>query len=816
MASRLSTYWRKRDFGATSEPRGEVARAHGRLSFVIQKHAASRLHYDFRLELDGTLVSWAVPKGPSLDPHVRRMAIHVEDHPLSYAGFEGVIPKGQYGAGTVEVWDRGTWRPVGDPREGLRRGRLKFELEGEKLHGNWMLVRMDSRREERQEPWLLIKEDDDAARPAAEYDIVQEMPDSVKTPPKKVGTKRASAKKAARAEAPRVKLPLSFSPQLATLVDTPPAGKGWIYEVKFDGYRILARIEGDDVRLFTRNGNNWTSRMKALAEEVAALGIDGAWLDGEIVVLDGHGNPSFQLLQNAFDSAKTRDIVYFVFDAPYLDGRDLRHLPLVERRARLAKAFAGVDSPRVRFSEQFEADGRDLLASACKRGLEGIIGKRADAIYTSARSQTWIKLKCTRRQEFVIVGYTDPKGSRTGFGSLLLAVHGRSGELVYAGNVGTGFDDASLSALKAKLAALETEKMPLAERPKGVKAHWVKPRLVAEVSFGEWTGDGRIRHPVFQGLRTDKDPDGITREKALGEAPAGKAPPSALRGVKVSHGDRVIDKASGATKLDLVRYYDAVADAMLPHLAGRPLALVRAPSGIGGQHFFQKHVDTLRIEGVRQLGGGSQPPMRELSTAAAIVAAAQMNVIEFHTSNSTTKAIEKPDRVIFDLDPGEGVAWDKLVEATQLTHEMLDLLGLEGFLKTSGGKGLHIVVPLTPKDDYDTVKEFARGMVVHLAGTLPKLFVAKSGGANRPGKVFVDWIRNGRGATTAAAFSARARPGLGVSVPLAWSELAKLRSGSQWNIFNLHERMSKLRADPWKKYASTRQTLAKAAKKLRA
>ncbi|HSS27580.1 MAG TPA: DNA ligase D [Usitatibacter sp.] len=819
MASRLSTYWKKRDFGVTSEPRGEVAARQPRLSFVIQKHAASRLHYDFRLELDGTLVSWAVPKGPSLDPHVRRMAVHVEDHPLSYAGFEGVIPKGQYGAGTVEVWDRGTWTPIEDPREGLARGRLKFQLEGEKLHGNWMLVRINNRRDERQEPWLLIKENDEAARPAAVYDIVEQMPQSVM---RAKGEERRANKKGKS-----VKLPLSFAPQLATLVDSPPAGKGWIYEVKFDGYRVLARIEGDDVRLFTRNGNNWTSRMKALAAEVARLGIDGAWLDGEIVVLDEHGNPSFQLLQNAFDAAKTRDIVYFVFDAPFLDGHDLRRLPLTQRRALLAKAFEKVDSPLVRFSESFEIDGRELLESACKRGLEGVIGKRADAIYTSTRSPTWIKLKCTKRQEFVIVGYTDPKGSRTGFGSLLLAVHEKSGALLYAGNVGTGFDDASLAALKSKLAALETDKMPLAERPKDVKAHWVRPKLVAEVSFGEWTGDGRIRHPVFQGLRSDKDPDVITREKALAPASAkkparkvksaprpAKSAPSTLHGVKVSHGERLIDAKSKATKLDLVSYYDAVAETMLPHLAHRPLALVRAPSGIAGQHFFQKHVDTLRIDGIRQLGGGDQPPMLELSTAEAIVAAAQMNVIEFHTSNSTTRALAKPDRVIFDLDPGEGVAWDTLVEATQVTKEMLDLLGLESFLKTSGGKGLHIVVPLTPKDDYDTVKEFSRAVVVHLANTLPKLFVAKSGGANRPGKIFVDWIRNGRGATTAAAFSARARPGLGVSVPLAWSELAKLQSASQWNIFNLHQRMSKQRADPWKKYAATRQTLAKAAKKL--
>lgn len=635
----------------------------------------------------------------------------------------------------------------------------------------------------------------------------------------------------------RAKLPLSFAPQLATLVDKPPTGAGWIYEVKFDGYRILARIDGGDVRLFTRNGNNWTPRLKALAAGVEGLGIDSAWLDGEIVVLDDKGNPSFQLLQNAFDASKTRDISYFVFDAPYLDGRDLRRVPLVERRALLAKKIEKAKSPLVRFSESFDIDGAELLASACERGLEGIIGKRRDAIYTSTRSATWIKLKCTRRQEFVVVGYTDPKGSRAGFGSLLLGVHERDGTLRYAGNVGTGFDDASLRALKAKLSALDTEKMPLPEKPKGVKAHWVRPKLVAEVSFGEWTGDGRIRHPVFHGLRSDKDPDAITQEKpekmasakkpkAAKTAKTAKAATTAnasssaniVRGVKVSHGDRVIDSESKATKLDLVRYYDAIAPVFLPHIAERPLALVRAPAGIGGQLFFQKHNDTLHIPGIREIGKvhGDQPSMLVLSTAEAIVAAAQMNVVEFHTANSTTKALDKPDRVIFDLDPGTGISWKQLIEATQLTREMLDTLELESFLKTSGGKGLHVVVPLKPRDDWDTVKDFSQAVVVHLAKALPKLFVAKSGASNRLGRIFVDWIRNGRGATTAAAFSVRSRPGLGVSVPLAWSELPRLKAADQWNIFNLHERIARERSDPWKDYAKTRQTISGGAKRLAA
>ena len=858
MPGSLSQYWKKRDFGATPEPRGEVVPAHQALSFVIQKHAASRLHYDFRLELGGTLVSWAVPKGPSLDPHVRRMAVHVEDHPLSYASFEGVIPKGHYGAGTVEVWDRGTWVPVEDPREGLRKGRLKFELHGEKLHGRWMLVRINSSKDERQEPWLLIKEHDEYERPAAEYDITAEMPDSVLSPPAKVGKAAraksaagASRKKASAARAPAkkargkakgahagaippqaepAKLPLSLFPQLATLVDAPPADEaGWIYEVKFDGYRTLARIDGDDVRLFTRNGNNWTGKLKALHDELAALKIESAWIDGEIVVMNDKGLPDFQQLQNAFDSARTKDIVYFAFDLPYFGGYDLRRVPLVERRALLKALLTDVASPRIRFSDHFDGPAAPLLENACKQGLEGLIGKRANAPYTTSRSTSWIKLKCVKRQEFVVVGFTDPKGSRVGFGSLLLAVNDKAGKLQYAGNVGTGFDTRRLEDLYAQLKALEQAKTPLAAIPKGVKGHWVKPRLIAEVAFTEWTGDGRIRHPVFHGLRTDKDVEAIVREEAspVEAAEADEAKPRAgsrvasarVRGevtkaanVEVTHPDRVIDAASKARKIDLVQYYEKIAPHILPHLEGRPIALVRAPLGIGKQLFFQKHVEKVKIPGIRQLPRSfwpGHPAMIEIASAATLVAAAQVNVVELHTWNSTTEDIAHPDRVIFDLDPGEGIQWDTLKEAAALTKKMLDLLGLKSFLKTSGGKGLHVVVPLTPKEawDYDAVRDFSEKVTQHMTRTIPKLFVAKSGPQNRIGRIFIDYLRNGTGATTVAAFSARARPGLGVSVPVRWNELASLEGADQWNIFNVGERLAKLRTDPWKDYWEAQQTL---------
>ena len=826
MAGSLSSYWKKRDFGVTAEPKGRVTRAGKALSFVIQKHAARRLHYDFRLELDGTLKSWAVPKGPSLDPAVKRMAVHVEDHPLDYAGFEGTIPPGQYGAGTVIVWDRGDWEPVGDPREGYRKGRLKFDLHGEKLHGRWNLVRMNGKREERQEPWLLIKEKDEEARPAAEYDVVEALPDSVlaKAKPKRAtkrATKTTTKKKTAKAKksspdlppgAERAGLPLFFTPQLATLVDEPPQGGDWIYEVKFDGYRVLARLEGGDVRLFTRNGNDWTARLKPLAAEFRKLRVSSAWIDGEIAVLDDEGHPDFQLLQRAFDVANTKPLVFFAFDLPYCDGYDLRRVPLLERRSLLRALLERNQSEHIRFSEHFEGNARDLLKAACEQGLEGLIGKRKQSPYTSTRSNAWIKLKCARRQEFVVIGFSDPKGSRTGFGSLLLGVHDEKGTLHYAGSVGTGFDEKLLRSIKAKLDALATEEPPIRPVPRGVKGHWIKPKLVAEVAFTEWTSDGRIRHPVFHGLRTDKDPATITREKPVEAQPAPKK-----ASVRVTHGDRIIDKSTQLTKLDLVSYYDRVAERMLPHLAGRPSTLVRAPSGIDGPRFFQKHADTMQIPGIREMDPKLWPehdPMIEIATREALLGAAQMNVIEFHTANATTKAMDKPDRMVFDLDPGEGIVWEQLIEGAMLTKKMLDLLELESFIKTSGGKGLHIVVPIKPEGGWDEVKGVSGEIVVHLAKTIPQLFVARSGPSNRIKRIFVDYLRNSFQASTVAAYSARARHGMGVSMPIAWEELGSVTGGAQWTIVNAHERLDALKDDPWKRYWKLKPSLRKAARRL--
>ena len=875
----LEPYFRKRDFKVTSEPKGGRASAGGTLSFVIQKHAASHLHYDFRLELDGTLKSWAVPKGPSLDPADKRMAVHVEDHPIDYASFEGTIPAGQYGAGSVIVWDRGTWEPVADPRAGYRAGKLKFRLHGEKLSGGWTLVRMHGHGNERQEPWLLIKERDDAARPAADYSVVEAEPASVvsgrtiegkpakaKTTAKAKPVKQpaAAASKTAKttaagtapaglpAGAKKATLPESLAPQLATLVAEPPGDAGWIYEIKFDGYRVLARVDGDDVRLFTRRGNDWSSRMPGLVDAVRALGIGSGWLDGEIVVTGGNGAPDFNALQNAFDSAKTGAIQYYLFDLPYCGGYDLRSVPLVERRAVLARLLEhGALPEQIRFSENFDASPVELLQNACRMRLEGMIGKRADSPYVSKRSPTWIKLKCTHRQEFVVGGWTDPKGSRTGVGSLLLGIHDETGKLRFAGGVGSGFDQKSLAALRKALDARASETAPFFEKARDVKGHWVKPELVAEVSFGEWTPDGRIRHSVFHGLRDDKSPRSITREqpvevaevkKAVAKTTPGKAAaakkkatpaaedrPAAVpraakkasgdaevEGIRISHPDRVIDKSTGITKLEVVNHYLAVSKLILPHLATRPVSLVRAPAGIDGHLFFQKHAESLKIPGLKQLDPAISPdhkPMVEIDSFAALIGAAQANVIELHTWNATTRDTTRPDRMVFDLDPGEGVTWKQIQEGTELTRALLEELGLVAFLKTSGGKGLHVIVPIAPKEDWDTVKALSKAVVEHMATIIPERFVAKSGPKNRVGKIFVDYLRNGFGATTACAWSARARPGIGVSVPCAWDELGALTGGAHWTIRNLHERIEE-HVDPWRSYAKARQALAKAGKTL--
>jgi bifunctional non-homologous end joining protein LigD len=828
----LARYWAKRDFSVTSEPRGEKGKPGAALSFVIQKHAATRLHYDFRLELDGVLVSWAVPKGPSYDPLDKRMAIHVEDHPLSYGSFEGTIPPRQYGAGTVIVWDNGTWEPVGDPHEGLAKGKLVFRMFGQKMAGLWELVKI-AKSGEKQEPWILFKKRDEFARPKSDYDLVTALPDSVIAKP--LHPAAGSAKKpAARADAGvpgavKAPLPAKMTPQLATLATGAPADGKWVYEIKFDGYRVMARIQKGKATLVTRGGHDWSAKMPRLVKELGLLGLQSAWLDGEIVVLDDDGLPSFNALQKAFDRGTGSDaIVFFLFDVPYFEGYDLRDVALGARRQLLKALLDERATEHVRYSADFESDPASIISSACRMNLEGVIAKRLDAPYASRRTETWLKLKCKQRQEFIVCGYTDRSDGAPQIGSLLLGVHAPNGDLVSVGSVGTGWASEEARDLKGKLVKLEIPKPPFtagaakpgrwSKRVAGSE-RWVEPRTVAEVAFAEWTPDGQIRHASYVSLRTDKPASAIVREKAkqVGPGPVRSAGKKAVGGVKVSNADRIIDPTTKLTKLDLVRYYESVAEWILPHLKGRPCSLVRGPTGVTGELFFQKHDDKLSMPGVKALDEKLWPghgALLEVGTAQALASAAQMNVVEFHTWNSLAKNIDKPDRMIFDLDPGEGTSWQHVQEAATLVRALLSELGVQSWLKTSGGKGLHVVVPLAPRNDYDTVKAFSQAIVQHLARTIPSRFVAKSGPSNRVGKLFVDYLRNGHGATTAAAYSARARAGLGVSMPVAWDALPKLKSGAQWTIATAREYLSFQTADPWADYWSSRQSLAGAMKRL--
>lgn len=861
MAKPQSEYTRKRNFDITSEPAEARPgkRKAGALRFVIQKHDASHLHYDFRLELDGTLKSWAIPKGPSLDPKDKRLAVHVEDHPLGYATFEGSIPKGQYGAGDVIVWDHGVWQPLSDPAKAYKAGKLKFTLIGEKLTGDWNLVRTHLRGSGDKEQWLLIKERDETAREAADYNVVDALPQSVITgtvladtkatkgasasKPAKAKTADKAASKAvakpekAAANQARISIPESLAPQLATLVEHPPAGE-WLYEIKFDGYRILARVRDGDVRLFTRNGHDWTAKLPQQARAIAALGMQDGWLDGEAVVLNDDGLPDFQALQNAFDVGRSDDILYFLFDLPFLDGHDLRQQPLEQRRAELKKLLGRRRSGPLRFSEAFAVQHGDIVESACAMSLEGVIGKRAGSLYVSRRSDDWIKLKCRLRQEFVIVGYTAPQGSRSGFGALLLAVNDDSG-LVYAGRVGTGFNDASLKQLHGQMRALERKDSPLASTLTSAQARgvqWIEPTLVGEVEFAEWTREGVVRQAAFIALRSDKPASEIVREqprspqqgkaeksakvaaktaKAAPGKPASKRDSNgreSIAGVPISHPERVIDSESGTQKAELARFYSEIADWLLPFLDNRPVSIVRAPEGVGGELFFQKHAERLAIPNIKHLDPILDPGhdrLMEIDSMSALVGAVQMGMIELHTWGATSSSIEKPDHFVLDLDPDAALPWRSMLEATRLTLSVLDELGLDAYLKTSGGKGMHIIVPLARHACWDSVKAFAKAIAQFLAKQLPERFTATSGPKNRVGKIFVDYLRNGRGASTVAAYSVRARPGLPVSVPIARDELDGLRASSQWHIGNLQARLQSLTDDPWAGYAN-RQRITKA------
>jgi len=779
----LEHYRRKRRFDVTPEPRGGRGPSGRSLRFVIQKHDASRLHYDFRLELDGVLKSWAVPKGPSSDPSEKRLAVQVEDHPLDYAKFEGRIPAGQYGAGNVEIWDEGRWKPEGDPHEGLDKGSLTFDLEGRRLHGRWSLVRMGGRvaTRSRQPQWLLIRSRSQGERTPSPA-------------PSDVGRRAA--------------LPGFVAPQLATLVQAVPDDDGWLHELKYDGYRIQARIDRGRVTLRTRRGLDWTDHFPTVARALRDLPIQNALIDGEVAVLGRDGITHFQLLQNAAGSGK--GVVFFAFDLLHRDGRDLSRLSLEERKLRLKQLIPSSKRGTVRFSDHVIGHGVEFHRAACEKGLEGIISKRRDAPYHPGRSRDWLKGKCRPRQEFVIGGFTEPAGSRKGLGALLLGVH-EDGRLVHVGRVGTGFDDRTLTDLTRRLQRLERTRSPFVNLTRGRGVHWVDPQLVAEVSFATWTNDRQLRQASFEGLREDKAARKVTLERPEPSTQRRRtsAPEDAVvAGVPISHPDRVVFEPEGITKIELARFVEHISPWMLPHVAGRPLMILRCNQGVGPGRpcFVQKHP-----AGPRAGAEKRDPSDARLHLSAGdvseLVRLVQNGAVEIHTWGATLARIEKPDRMIFDLDPHESVAWARVVELARELRARLRAQRLPAFVKTSGGKGLHVMVPLEPRHGWDLVRRVATSIAEEIRRTAPHDVTLEMAKKERTGKVFLDVLRNVRGATCAAPYSPRARAGAPISMPLSWEQLGRSEP-SQFTIRSMGPaKRQARRADPWKRWEAERARL---------
>jgi bifunctional non-homologous end joining protein LigD len=843
----LDVYRQKWDFKTTAEPKGRKGRKSGN-SFVIQKHDATRLHYDFRLEMDGVLKSWAVTRGPSLVPTEKRLAVHVEDHPLAYGDFEGTIPKGEYGGGTVIVWDRGTWQPIGDARKAYAKGHLEFELDGEKLHGRWHLVRMDGRPGEKRENWLLIKGDDEFAMPEGEDGLLDERPESVKTGREiadvageapgwssKTGRIRKSAKTKAAKEtkaepaaktvevpdpaglkgARKAKLPDFLPPTLATLAAAPPAGERWLHEIKFDGYRLQARIEAGRVKLLTRSGLDWTKKFgKAVPQALRDLPLGTAIIDGELVVETASGASDFSALQADLSDGRDDRFIFYVFDLLYLDGYDLTRLPLEERISLLATLVPGTEGT-LRQSGHFDENGALVLRHACRLSLEGVVSKLRDAPYRGGRSKSWIKSKCSARQEFVVGGFVPSSVSRQAIGSLVLGVY-KNGKLEPVGRVGTGFSASVAADLFKRLNRLRMDESPFGRQltaDEARQARYVRPELVAEVEFRAWTADGHLRHASFRGLREDKP-----ATEVVAEVPRSKTTPNAektpRRTVRLTHPDRVYWPAEGVTKEGLADYYTEVWRYIAPHIVGRPLALLRAPSGIDGQTFFQKHAwkgINANIVEVQDPAEKDDEPYVAINDLDGLLGLVQSATLEIHPWGSTLADWERPDRIIMDLDPGEGVDWPAIIEAAEETRKRLEAAGLNAFVKTSGGKGLHVVAPLKPSAQWPAIKAFCKGIADAVAKDSPDKYVSTITKSKRGGKILIDYLRNQRGMTAVAPYSTRARPGAPVSMPLAWNELSPDIGPAYFTVENTPTRLQSLDADPWAEFKAAAEPL-KAAK----
>ena len=930
----LARYRSMRDFDVTAEPSGGHANRTGSapdaLPFVIQKHAATRLHYDFRLGWNGVLKSWAVAKGPSYNVKNKRLAVEVEDHPMEYGGFEGIIPKGQYGGGTVMVWDHGTWEPHVNVEEGLRKGSLKFAMNGTKMHGNWALVRMGGRaaHEGGKPNWLLIKEHDQYERGPGDPCITDEAPNSAVTgrsldeiasaethvwnskesnipgqawyrttksgeaPSDGLPARKTASRSHAEAPAPRLSsspakdtasvaqhltklpkeaLPEFLRPQLAEEAKAPPSTDEWLHEIKLDGYRMQARKQGSSVQLLTRSGLDWTHRMKPVADAVRSLPAESALMDGEVVVLDDSGLSSFALLQASFEQGERHPMTYFVFDLLHLNGHNTRGLPLLERKALLGK-LVGDNPDKIRMSEHLSGNGEDVFHHACELHTEGIVSKKASAAYTSGRGSAWLKSKCLHEQELVIGGWTDLSNGQRGVGSLLLGYYDDAGQLIYAGRTGTGFTQKIHAMLRTRLEGIPEKTCPFVKIDTAGRrgAHWVKPDMVAQVRFATWTAGGQVRQAAYLGLREDKPANEVRKEEAAptpkrdrSEGPVPQAEqataPAASRSkrggqshastpaarslhaasnhvaakiiakptpmkpaqddsplpvppIRITHPAKVLDPASGMTKMQLASYLWAVADNMRPHVAGRPLSLVRCPEGSGKPCFYQKHVNHMLPAGVGSVTvtdkKGKPEPYITLESAEALAGLAQMSVLEVHPWGSRNETLEYPDRIIIDLDPDESLPWNVVSHAAEEVRKRLKKLGLESFLKTTGGKGLHVVFPLEPEQTFAVIKEWSHGFVMEMERDNPQLFLTKMTKAARVGKIYLDYLRNERGATAVAPYSTRARAGAPVSVPLAWTELTKMTERPHFTVLNFSEWRSRLKRDPWAKMAGVHQHLS--------
>ncbi|MDP1604891.1 MAG: DNA ligase D [Legionella sp.] len=819
----LEKYNQKRNFKKTAEPKGKITRDKNNL-FIIQKHAASHLHYDFRLELNGVLKSWAVPKGPCLDPTVKRLAIHVEDHPVAYGSFEGIIPKGEYGGGTVMLWDKGKWHSLDeDALKAYEKGHLRFELQAKKLKGRWDLIRF------KEKEWFLIKYKDEYAKPLDDYDISEELPNSVASDQsmdeiadnyKKIWTKRGLKEAPSKAgvvipsSLKASKFPEKISPQLATLVDEPPKGDTWIHEIKFDGYRILAFKEGDTVTMKSRNNIDWTRNFKQVVNAIKELPVKNAILDGEIVLLDAQQKSSFQLLQNAIKGDKEAPFIYYIFDLIYYDKFELKNLSLLERKKMLS-ALIGEDSSLLRFSHHIVGEGQEVFEKSCEAGLEGIISKRISSPYIEKRSKSWVKVKCIKRQEFVIGGYSLPRGARSYFGSLYLGVYNDDAELIYCGNVGTGFTDESLRGVFEALKKNQSENNPFNTKPPGSKkAIWLNPLLVAEVEFIEWTNEGHLRHPSFQGLRYDKKATSIKKEH---EVPVTTIKQRSVKTKEksssfvISNPDKILYPGDGVTKQDLLNYYDEISDFILPYIKNRPLSLVRCPDNYE-KCFYQKHFNNstpkaLKSIPIKSTTDNQIEPYIYLTNKEGLLSLVQMGVLEIHPWGSTNKKLEYPDILIFDLDPGPDVAWKAVVKAAFEIKKYLEELHLTPFVKTTGGKGLHVEVSIKPQFNWEEIKEFTRAFVQLLEKINPEAYISKMTKAKRGGKIFIDYLRNQRGATAIAPYSSRARKKATVATPIEWDELTSNINDTFYTVQTLPLRLRELKKDPWEAFLKLKQTL---------